>query len=305
MGVDAAPLVAAPLLSSRGKPCGTPRWFLGYSCLALLVCAFVGQSEVAQYIQTQHYNKPFFLTWLNHGAMGMLLPVLAARARLTDGSSLRLRLEAVCQLPLHRIVLACCGLSLVYTLGDYIWCVLTTALLPSPLGKLRPDGPRAALARAALPRAPAPASMAIDPAVLLEKSPPFQPKRVMSLKRSLAPPQVRGAGPDQRGRGDRSVQLPARLRLRFFGLPSGRAHPVGQDGVCQHLAPGLGHHRRVRRCRPRAGCAAHAPRAAVGTSPTCAWGAFIFGRDSACLAGRSACAGGRARHRRRRFLRSV
>lgn len=96
--------------------------FLGYSCLALLVCAFVGQSEVAQYIQTQ-YNKPFFMTWLNHGAMGMVLPLLAAHARFTGGLSMRLRLEAVCQLPLHRIALVCCGLSVVYTLGDYIWYV--------------------------------------------------------------------------------------------------------------------------------------------------------------------------------------
>jgi drug/metabolite transporter (DMT)-like permease len=97
---------------------------LGYSCLALLVCAFVGQSEVAQYVQTtQGYNKPFFLTWLNHGAMGIILPLLAAHARFSDGSSLRVRLEAVCRLPLHRIALVCCGLSLVYTLGDYIWYV--------------------------------------------------------------------------------------------------------------------------------------------------------------------------------------
>lgn len=47
-------------------------------------------------------------------------------------------------------------------------CLLASALLPSPLGRLRPDGLRAP--PAAVPRAPAPAAMAIDAAMLMKQS---------------------------------------------------------------------------------------------------------------------------------------
>jgi metal-sulfur cluster biosynthetic enzyme len=54
-------------------------------------------------------------------------------------------------------------------MGPSLW-LLCAALLPSPLARLRPDGPRAVPVRAAAPRAPAAAATAIDPAILMKQS---------------------------------------------------------------------------------------------------------------------------------------
>ena len=131
MGLDATLLVGAAVAERGDGPCppsgpdACPRsvW-RGYVCLALLIFAFVGQSEMAQYIQIQQqYNKPFFITWLNHGTMAFVLPIPMIHSHITRGRviSLRRRLEAVSKLSLHLILLACSGLSLLYTLGDYVW----------------------------------------------------------------------------------------------------------------------------------------------------------------------------------------
>lgn len=43
-----------------------------------LILAWVGQSEVAQYLQTAaSYNKPYFIVWVNHSVLALMLPLQA------------------------------------------------------------------------------------------------------------------------------------------------------------------------------------------------------------------------------------
>ena len=83
--------------------------------LAFLVCSFVAQSEVAQYVQQAlDFNKPFMVTWINHAAMGLLVPVFWR-------SGMKHRLEVEFAMPLRKILVLMSVLSLLYTLGDYAW----------------------------------------------------------------------------------------------------------------------------------------------------------------------------------------
>ena len=71
--------------------CALPRRETGYVALAIVVVSWVGQSELAQYIQVHlEYDKPFMVTWINHGAMALLLPVLqVAQRRVVDDGNRR------------------------------------------------------------------------------------------------------------------------------------------------------------------------------------------------------------------------
>ena len=48
---------------------------VGFVFLGLVILTWVAQSEVAQFIQVGDYNKPFFLTWFNHGCLVVMVPL--------------------------------------------------------------------------------------------------------------------------------------------------------------------------------------------------------------------------------------
>lgn len=112
-----------PLLPAAPTTPALPRRILGFSALASLVISWVAQSEVAQFIQAAApdglgYDKPYLVTWVNHSAMALLLPVLwlrhtglLAHVASETGSSLR------------RVLGLCAVLSVAYTAGDYVWYV--------------------------------------------------------------------------------------------------------------------------------------------------------------------------------------
>ena len=109
-----------PLLkpSERGgAPTSRSRLLIGYVCLVLLICSWVGQSEVAQYIQTTlDYDKPYTVTWINHSVMGLILPGLWFRHPDLWTSVVR-----EVGVPFYQVVLMCAALAVAYTLGDYLW----------------------------------------------------------------------------------------------------------------------------------------------------------------------------------------
>lgn len=89
----------------------------GYSLLALVIISWVGQSELAQYIQTVlRYNKPWAVTWLNHSAMALLAPALWLRQ-----PGLLAHIEAGCGIRLPRFLSYTAALAVLYTAGDYAW----------------------------------------------------------------------------------------------------------------------------------------------------------------------------------------
>ena len=50
----------------------------GYACVLGVVLTWVAQSEVAQYVQTAaSYNKPYFIVYINHSCMALMLPIQA------------------------------------------------------------------------------------------------------------------------------------------------------------------------------------------------------------------------------------
>jgi drug/metabolite transporter (DMT)-like permease len=106
-----------PLLPKQRK-----RTYLGCVALASVVCSWVGQSEVAQHIQASKsvggldFNKPYLVTWLNHGAMALVLPLVWWR---TPG--LWARCSSECDAPMRKVLLLCSALALLYTIGDYTW----------------------------------------------------------------------------------------------------------------------------------------------------------------------------------------
>ena len=110
-----------PLLTVAPHPTGrTRRRAIGLAALALLDISWVAQSEVSQYVQTTLcYNKPFMVTWINHGACALLLPVLWACE-----PNLWRRLSVECRASLPRVLAMCAALSTIYTLGDD-WAIQT------------------------------------------------------------------------------------------------------------------------------------------------------------------------------------
>lgn len=58
------------------KPDARRQRLIGYLALAATILAWVGQSEVAQAVQTAaSYNKPYLIVWVNH--TGMILVFVA------------------------------------------------------------------------------------------------------------------------------------------------------------------------------------------------------------------------------------
>ena len=108
--------LAASLLEPPAKPRQlTKRVATGYVALALLICSWVAQSEVAQYIQaTLGFNKPYFVTWLNHSAMALLVPAYWR-------SGTRAKLETEFGMSVQRVLALMAVLSILYTFGDYAW----------------------------------------------------------------------------------------------------------------------------------------------------------------------------------------
>ena len=50
----------------------------GYACVLGVVLTWVAQSEMAQYLQTKaSYNKPYFIVYINHSFMALMLPIQA------------------------------------------------------------------------------------------------------------------------------------------------------------------------------------------------------------------------------------
>ena len=84
----------------------------GWLALAMMVVTWVAQSEIVQSIE-QRMNRPFLITFINHGSMSLILVGLPR-----DVWS---RLSAAVRMPLARIVQIAAMLSLMYTAGDYLW----------------------------------------------------------------------------------------------------------------------------------------------------------------------------------------
>ena len=107
----------APLLIPPEAP--LQRRDRGYAALVVVIVSWVGQSELAQYIQVRlGYNKPFMVTWINHGAMALLLPIL----RMAQGG-LKRRVLVETGASARRAIVVCSALGIFYTLGDYLWYV--------------------------------------------------------------------------------------------------------------------------------------------------------------------------------------
>ena len=97
------------------RPPGRRRRALtGYLALSALICSWVAQSEVAQYILHGGFNKPFLVLWINHGAMALLVPW-----HWRTGT--RSKLESEFGMSLRHILALMSLLSILYTLGDYGW----------------------------------------------------------------------------------------------------------------------------------------------------------------------------------------
>eukprot|EP01064_Diplonema_japonicum_P016649 TRINITY_DN2464_c0_g1_i1.p1 TRINITY_DN2464_c0_g1~~TRINITY_DN2464_c0_g1_i1.p1 ORF type:complete len:382 (+),score=59.99 TRINITY_DN2464_c0_g1_i1:36-1181(+) len=102
----------------------------GYFCLTMVVVAWVGQSEVTRSLQVDGdgYNKPFFLSWVNHTVAFVMVPIQGWFSRCRGEPFMP---PALSKTPWTIVFKAIFLLSVVYLLGDYIWY---TALARTSVG---------------------------------------------------------------------------------------------------------------------------------------------------------------------------
>ena len=102
----------------------------GFICLVGLIITWVGQSEVAQYVQTgQSYNKPMTIVWFNHSFSALLVPIQSlwyAGGRYRGAPGNRgggwFKFLAIEHDLTPRVLFRLSGrLALVYSLADYFW----------------------------------------------------------------------------------------------------------------------------------------------------------------------------------------
>ena len=128
------------------KPDATRQRLIGYLALGATILAWVGQSEVAQAVQTAaSYNKPYLIVWVNH--TGMILVFIAQelytryqRSRTGSTAALPVVPPSPKPLPLYKsAVLAelrategidaswllweSLWLGVAYNLGDWFWYI--------------------------------------------------------------------------------------------------------------------------------------------------------------------------------------
>lgn len=109
----------APLTVAAGKSPQHRHDLFGYACCAAMIMSWVSQSEVAQAVQTQGYNKPMAITWFNHAAGILIIPAMwlcgmqprAAYQQLTEGMTRGQLLQRAL------------ALSSVYLFADWVWYV--------------------------------------------------------------------------------------------------------------------------------------------------------------------------------------
>ena len=101
----------------------------GALALTAVVFLWVGQSEVAQAIQTAaDFNKPYMLTWMNHTLLSLMLPLQALWYYYTrpvedhDVGLLR-NVWRMHGLSSRALVKKAAFLSALYLSADYIWYV--------------------------------------------------------------------------------------------------------------------------------------------------------------------------------------
>ena len=101
---------------------------IGYGSLFGLIIAWVAQSEVAQALETKlGYNKPCFVSWVNHSFSVLLFPLLLAshyaspsRRSSAGGWLASLRAQGLT----GRVALvASAQLATVFLLGDFMWYI--------------------------------------------------------------------------------------------------------------------------------------------------------------------------------------
>ena len=100
---------------------------IGYGSLFGLIVAWVAQSEVAQALETKlGYNKPCFVSWVNHSFSVLLFPLLLAShyaapaGRRAGGWLASLRAQGLT----GRVALiASAQLATVFLLGDFMWYI--------------------------------------------------------------------------------------------------------------------------------------------------------------------------------------
>lgn len=108
-----------PLVVAASKTPKHQHDLVGYAFCAAMILSWVFQSEVAQAVQTRGYNKPMALTWFNHAAGVLIIPVMwlcgmqprVAYQQLTEGMTRK---------QLFQRALA---LSSVYLFADWFWYI--------------------------------------------------------------------------------------------------------------------------------------------------------------------------------------
>lgn len=92
---------------------------VGYAYCAAMILSWVSQSEVAQHVQTQGYDKPMFLTWFNHAAGVLIIPAMWI-CGMQPRSAYQQLTEGMTRGQLFRRALT---LSSVYLFADWVWYV--------------------------------------------------------------------------------------------------------------------------------------------------------------------------------------
>eukprot|EP00656_Telonema_subtile_P047467 TRINITY_DN5453_c0_g3_i1.p1 TRINITY_DN5453_c0_g3~~TRINITY_DN5453_c0_g3_i1.p1 ORF type:complete len:337 (-),score=51.89 TRINITY_DN5453_c0_g3_i1:383-1393(-) len=97
------------------------RKWVGVVSMALLIVTWVAQSEIAQAVQNDQFQKPMFIVWYNHSSMALMLPAQLLWCW-SHGQTLSGVLESN-GLSLIGVLQCSILLCAVYTTGDYVWYV--------------------------------------------------------------------------------------------------------------------------------------------------------------------------------------